>query len=118
MTGLTPKQLACLEFLEEFIGANSVAPSYEQIRDRFGFASKSAVVRLIDRLEQRGHIRRKPRLARSLELIKHTGHIVCCPNCKTEFEPGSAQAKRGTTLGGDLDPHRLAAEGSNNSGQT
>ena len=47
-----------------------VPPSYDEMKDTLGLASKSGIHRLITALEERGFIRRLPNKARALEVIK------------------------------------------------
>lgn len=69
MIGLTARQQECLDFLRSYHAEKGIMPSMQEIRDRFGWDSKSAAARIIDRLEERGHIRRTYKKARSIELI-------------------------------------------------
>jgi SOS-response transcriptional repressor LexA len=69
MIGLTPIQQQCLDFLRTYHAEKGVTPTLQEITDRFGWVSKSNAARMIDRLEERGHIRRSPRKARSIEFI-------------------------------------------------
>ncbi|KKL98100.1 hypothetical protein LCGC14_1827850 [marine sediment metagenome] len=68
--GLTKRQKQCLEFVTKFIGENGYAPSYEEITEAIGLASKSGTFRLLTALEERGHITRLPARARTLRLVK------------------------------------------------
>lgn len=65
---LTKKQAECLAFVSRTIQENGVAPSYQEIADELGLASKSGVHRLIEALIYRGHLVRAPNRARSLSL--------------------------------------------------
>lgn len=66
---LTPRQTEALRFIERHIAEHGVAPTFEQMRVGFGCASKGSVFRLLARLEERGHIRRLPRLRRAIEVL-------------------------------------------------
>ncbi len=46
-----------------------VVPSYDEIREALGLASKSGVFRLVDALEARGQIRRMRHYARSIQIV-------------------------------------------------
>ena len=67
---LTARQRRCLEYLHAAQSAGAPCPSYGEIALHMGVATKSAVARMIDMLEARGFVRRRPRGARSLEVIR------------------------------------------------
>lgn len=67
--GLTQRQRTVLTFLVEFGDKHGYTPSYEQVREHFGWASKANFYRYVDQLEQRGYVRRTPYLAGSLQVI-------------------------------------------------
>lgn len=68
ISGLTPRQRHLLAFLTDEAEAGR-SPSFDEMADAIGFASKSGVARLIEALEQRGHVRRHPNRARAIEII-------------------------------------------------
>lgn len=68
---LTKKQLAVLEFLENFTKENDYSPSYREIMVGLGLSSVSAVAEHIDNLVAKGVIRKVPGTARSLELLDY-----------------------------------------------
>lgn len=68
--GLTPAQSKALAFIERHITANGVSPSFDEIAEGLGLASKSGVHRLVVGLEERGRIRRMPDRARSIEIVE------------------------------------------------
>ena len=67
---LTQKQKDLLLLIDRKIKAVGVPPSYDEMKDALGLASKSGIHRLITALEERGFIRRLPNKARALEVIK------------------------------------------------
>ncbi len=67
---LTKKQKDLLLLIDRRIKAAGVPPSYDEMKDALGLASKSGIHRLITALEERGFIRRLPNKARALEVIK------------------------------------------------
>lgn len=69
MMGLTKRQRECLDFLRSYHVAHGIVPSHKEISDKLSLGSKSSVVRLLNGLSQRGHIRRSPRKARAIEFI-------------------------------------------------
>jgi|1_EtaG_2_1085319.scaffolds.fasta_scaffold81051_2 repressor LexA len=64
---MTPRQAECLKFITAFWEERNHAPSYEEIKEALGAKSKSSVASLIAKLEQRGHVKRIPNLARSIQ---------------------------------------------------
>jgi len=68
---LTKKQHELLVFLEQKLNENGISPSYDEMKDALGLASKSGIHRLITGLEERGFIRRLPHRARALEILRH-----------------------------------------------
>ena len=67
---LTKKQKDLLILIDNRISAVGVPPSYDEMKDALGLASKSGIHRLITALEERGFVRRLPNKARALEVIK------------------------------------------------
>ncbi len=67
---LTQKQKDLLVLIDKKIKANGVPPSYDEMKDALGLASKSGIHRLITALEERGFIRRLPNKARALEVLQ------------------------------------------------
>lgn len=68
MIGLTPLQSRTLDIIRRRCSAG-LAPSFDEIRVELGLASNSGVKRLLDALQERGHIRRLRQRARSIEVI-------------------------------------------------
>jgi repressor LexA len=73
MMGLTPVQARALGLIRTSVAERGVAPSYTELCDGLGIASKSGVHRVITDLEQRGAIRRLPGKARALEIVAPAG---------------------------------------------
>lgn len=69
MTPATPRQLDLLRFLASHLATNGTSPTFEQMRVGIGAESKSTVARLLDGLQERGHIRRLPGRHRAIELV-------------------------------------------------
>ncbi len=53
---LSLKELKVLEFIETFIEENKVAPTFQEIRDHFGFASFNSVQRYLKQLQDKNYI--------------------------------------------------------------
>jgi repressor LexA len=70
---LTAKQHATLVFIEGAIEqTGGICPSYEEIMAGLHLKSKSMVSHRLNKLEERGFIRRLPNRARSIEILKPT----------------------------------------------
>ena len=67
---LTQKQKDLLLLIDKKIKSEGVPPSYDEMKDALGLASKSGIHRLITALEERGFIRRLPNKARALEVLQ------------------------------------------------
>ena len=67
---LTRKQSELLTYLSDHIKQHDVPPSFDEMRDALGLASKSGVHRLVSGLEERGYIRRLANRARAIEILK------------------------------------------------
>lgn len=67
---LTRKQSELLSYLNEHMQQHEVPPSFDEMRDALGLASKSGVHRLVSGLEERGYIRRLANRARAIEILK------------------------------------------------
>jgi len=69
----TKKQRELLSFIEEFIGAHGYSPSYREIMKGLDYTSVATVSLHVNNLIRRGHLRKRDRSARSLELVKPAG---------------------------------------------
>ena len=67
---LTRKQSELLNYLNEYIQQHEVPPSFDEMRNALGLASKSGVHRLVTGLEERGYIRRLVNRARAIEILR------------------------------------------------
>lgn len=70
---LTSKQQKVFDFIESYIEENKQSPTYEEIRDFFGFRSLGSVVDYINYLKAAGYLRiSSSNSARNLELIERS----------------------------------------------
>ena len=68
---LTGKMKQLRDFIARYVKYNyGVSPTFEEMKDAIGVVSKSGVHRMIIALEERGHIRRLPNRARSIQILK------------------------------------------------
>ena len=68
---LTKKQLAVLNYLQDFTDENGYSPSYREIQAGLGLSSVSAVAEHIDNLVNKGVLKKVPGAARSLEVLDY-----------------------------------------------
>jgi repressor LexA len=66
----TKKQRELLGFIEEFIGEHGYSPSYREIMSGLNYNSVATVALHVGSLIKRGHLRKRDRSARSLELVQ------------------------------------------------
>ena len=104
---LTKKQLAVLNFLEDFTEENGYSPSYREIQAGLGLSSVSAVAEHVDNLVSKGVLRKAPGAARSLEILdyKHeeTVGLFKARLLDASEEEREALMKAAEILGLDLD---------------
>lgn len=65
----TKKQRELLEFIRKFIGEKGYSPSYREIMQGLNYNSVATVALHVNSLITRGHIRKRDRSARSLEVV-------------------------------------------------
>ncbi len=68
----TKKQRQTLDFISQFIAEHGYSPSYREIMNGCNYTSVATVALHVGNLIQRGHIRKRDRSARSLEVVKQT----------------------------------------------
>lgn len=73
MMGLTVRQAEVVAFVQDRIGRNGIAPSYEEIAAKLGVRSRGNVNRLVNELVERGALVRLPGKAKSLALPESIG---------------------------------------------
>ena len=70
----TKKQTALLEFIAEFTEEHGYSPSYREIMHAMQLRSVSAVAEHIENCVAAGLLRKTPKSARSLEVVKQKTH--------------------------------------------
>lgn len=68
----TKKQKELLSFIEQFIAARGYSPSYREIMQGLQYTSVATVALHVNNLIKRGHLIKRDRSARSLEVVKPT----------------------------------------------
>ncbi len=82
VSGLTARQRAILEFIRKNIREKGYPPSVREIGEAVGLASSSTVHGHLERLQQKGYLRRDPTKPRALELLvddEEPGDVVLAP---------------------------------------
>lgn len=69
----TKKQRELLSFIEQFIGEHGYSPSYREIMNGLSYTSVATVSLHVNSLIRRGHLRKRDRSARSLEVVAASG---------------------------------------------
>jgi len=69
MKGLTNRQEEVLKFISEYLSEFGYPPSYQEIADNFGIASKHGVVRHLEALIRKGYLEKTGTTARSLRIV-------------------------------------------------
>ncbi len=72
---LTPKEKTVLHFVEEQIMSSGVSPSYQEIREHFGFSSFNSVQNYLKQLRDKGYISWNQNQKRSLEVLHSSEKI-------------------------------------------
>ncbi len=67
---LTPRQKEIFLYIETYIKKNKSAPTYDEIRIRFGFSSFNAVFKHIKQLKEKGVIAVQPNRARAITIVE------------------------------------------------
>jgi len=65
----TKKQKELLSFIESFINEHGYSPSYREIMNGLNYTSVATVSLHVNNLIKRGHLRKRDRSARSLEVV-------------------------------------------------
>ena len=99
---LTQKQHDLLKFIDKRLKKNSISPSYDEMKDALGLASKSGIHRLITALEERGFIRRLPHRARALEILQLPGEKSKMANPTKAHAPAPANDQISIPLMGKI----------------
>ncbi len=69
MKGLTERQHQVLDFIATYVKERGYPPSYQEIADALGIASKQGVVRHLEALIRKGYLTKDDTTARSLRIV-------------------------------------------------
>lgn len=82
----TKKQRELLTFIDEFIKEHGYSPSYREIMTGCNYTSVATVALHVNNLITRGHLHKKDRSARSLEVVSSSEEPARIPT--SEVKPG------------------------------
>jgi len=85
---MTEKMRALKSFIVKYTDEHGIAPSYDEMKDALGIASKGGITRLIDALVERGHVTRLPHRARSCRVLK----TAEADKIRRELDEGGAES--------------------------
>lgn len=69
METLTPRQQAIFQFIKDEVGKRGYPPSVREIGEAVGLRSSSTVHAHLEKIEEKGYIRRDPTKPRAIEII-------------------------------------------------
>ena len=78
----TKKQRELLTFIEQFVQEHGYGPSYREIMNGCSYNSVATVAVHINNLINRGHLTKRDKSARSLEVVKQTAEQPAGPQIK------------------------------------
>ncbi len=116
--GLTKRQADILGYLRAYISERGFAPSIVEIGQHFGLSSSATVHKYLNRLEERGHIRRAPNRSRSIQIIEAEdsvrvevrGVIAARTHLQKLEPPETVTVPRGVTSGARIYALRVVGD--------
>jgi SOS-response transcriptional repressor LexA len=82
----TKKQKELLDFIASFIAEHGYSPSYREIMNALNYTSVATVALHVGNLIKRGHLQKRDRSARSLEVVESVAAPVVVKS--NEIKPG------------------------------
>ena len=76
----TKKQRELLQYIQQFIGQHGYSPSYREIMNGLHYTSVATVALHVGNLIKRGHLRKRDRSARSLEVVDNPEPVSLMTN--------------------------------------
>ncbi|PIS09909.1 MAG: transcriptional repressor LexA [Bdellovibrio sp. CG10_big_fil_rev_8_21_14_0_10_47_8] len=89
---LTEKEKAVLEFIESQIVENGFAPSYQEIKDHFGFASFNSVQNYLKQLTSKGYVQIANNQKRSIQVLHSSQAVQQLVQSKVISKTGSPRS--------------------------
>src|SRR5579872_4907754 len=75
LPSLTEKEKAVLAYIEQSLTEDGISPSYQEIKDHFGFASFNSVQNYLKQLVGKGYIAIPSNQKRAIQIL-HSCHAV------------------------------------------
>lgn len=91
---LTEKEKAVLAFVEDILGDRGISPSYQEIRDHFGFASFNSVQNYLKQLQNKGYILIPPHQKRAIQILRSSESVQKQVRSTRELAQKSAPVER------------------------
>ncbi len=101
LSPLTEKEKAVLEFIEVSLAERGISPSYQEIKDHFGFASFNSVQNYLKQLQNKNYILIPPHQKRAIQILHSAGAVqkqVQTVREQASKSPGAASANRNEEL--------------------
>jgi repressor LexA len=99
---LSVKELKVLEFIEQFMAEQTVAPTYQEIKEHFGFASFNSVQRYLKQLQEKNYIfipgGNQKRALQVLHSSRSISNLLAIPPALTTQYPSPSQLKERAPL--------------------
>ena len=70
MKELTRNQALVLKQIEWFISEHSYSPTHSELQKAMGFKSVNSIVEYLEAIERKGHIKRTPKISRSIVVLQ------------------------------------------------
>src|SRR4051812_9454922 len=101
---LTEKEKDVLEFIEGFIGHRGIAPTFQEIKQNFGFASFNSVQRYLKQLQSKHYLHipgdNQKRAIQVLHPSDSYSSLLRMSSVKTNY-PNTNQPKKETSFGSE-----------------
>lgn len=94
MMGLTRKQRQLLDFIAIYIAKHVYAPTYDEMAEAVGLASKGRIGEILKGLEERGYINRLRNRARAIEIVRQPAPIADAVALHPEVRAAAADYAR------------------------
>lgn len=75
MPPLTEKEKAVLAYIEDVLAERGISPSYQEIRDHFGFASFNSVQNYLKQLQNKEYILIPPHQKRAIQILRSSESV-------------------------------------------
>jgi repressor LexA len=72
---LSAKEKAVLEFIQDFQTSSGISPSYQEIKDHFGFASFNSVQNYLKQLTAKGYIKTPSNQKRAIQILQSANSL-------------------------------------------